>query len=144
MIRPILTAVAAAAVLAFSLGVPGAMAAEPSVLNAPPPAPYKAVSSLVKLPDFIPGMGQLFVNADTLPAGPFLGYDHDGSLVNTTYMIPLSLMTSDMHLNDLMVPAGSVDHVDIMYNAGHPGVAEPHIHIVLWNVPVDQENRVAK
>lgn len=144
MIRPIFKAAAAATVLAFSFGTPGAMAAEPSVLNAPPAAPYKAVSSLVKLPDFIPGMGQLFVNPDTLPAGPFLGYDHDGKLVNTTYMIPLSLMTPDMNLNDLKAPAGSVDHVDIMYNAGHPGVAEPHIHIVLWNVPADQESRVAK
>lgn len=145
MIRPKLTAAAAATALVFSFGTPGAMAADSSsALAAPPPAPYKAVSSLVKLPDFIPGMGQLFVDADTLPAGPFLGYDRDGKLVNTTYMIPLSLMTADMHLNDLKAPAGTVDHVDIMYNAGHPGVAEPHIHIVLWNVPTDGESRVAK
>jgi len=90
------------------------------------------------------GHGQLFVNAETLPAGPFLGYDRNGELVNTTYMIPLSVMTPDMKLTDLAVPAGSVDHVDITYNAGHPGVAEPHIHITLWHVPADQENRVAK
>jgi hypothetical protein len=32
----------------------------------------------------------------------------------------------------------------MMYNAGHPGVAEPHIHIVLWNVSVKDEARVAK
>lgn len=139
-----LKAAAAAATLVFSFGMSGAMAAEPSVLVAPPEAPYKAVSSLVELPDFIPGMGQLFVDADTLPAGPFLGYDRDGKLVNTTYMIPLSLMTPEMNLHDLKAPAGSVDHVDIMYNAGHPGVAEPHIHIVLWNIPADQEGRVAK
>ncbi len=139
-----LKAAAAAATLVFSFGMSGAMAAEPSVLVAPPEAPYKAVSSLVELPDFIPGMGQLFVDADTLPAGPFLGYDRDGKLVNTTYMIPLSLMTAEMNLHDLKAPAGSVDHVDIMYNAGHPGVAEPHIHIVLWNIPADQEGRVAK
>jgi hypothetical protein len=37
-----------------------------------------------------------------------------------------------------------VDHVDVMYNAGHPGVEEPHIHVVLWHVPVAQESRVAK
>lgn len=139
-----LKAAAAAATLVFSFGMSGAMAAEPSVLVAPPEAPYKAVSSLVELPDFIPGMGQLFVDADTLPAGPFLGYDRDGKLVNTTYMIPLSLMTPEMNLHDLKAPAGTVDHVDIMYNAGHPGVAEPHIHIVLWNIPADQEGRVAK
>ncbi len=137
--------VAAAAAVAFSFGAGSAIASESSsVLQAPPGKSYKAVSSLVKLPDFIPGMGQLFVNADTLPAGPFLGYDRDGKLVSTTYMIPLSLMKPDMNLDDLAAPAGTVDHVDIMYNAGHPGVAEPHIHIVLWNVPVDQEDRVAK
>ncbi|MGB3423859.1 MAG: DUF5602 domain-containing protein [Castellaniella sp.] len=141
--RSFLTAAAAAVVLCFGASV--AQAAGPSAQKAPPAAPYKAVSSLVKLPDFIPGMGQLFVDPATLPAGPFLGYDHEGRLVNTTYMIPLSLMKPDMHLNDLKVPAGvKVDHVDIMYNAGHPGVAEPHIHIVLWNVPAAQESRVAK
>ncbi|TAN27449.1 MAG: hypothetical protein EPN31_12745 [Castellaniella sp.] len=120
------------------------MAAQHSVMKAPPAAPYKAVSSLVKLPDFIPGMGQLFVDPATLPAGPFLGYDHKGKLVNTTYMIPISMMKPDMNLHDLKTPAGKVDHVDIVYNAGHPGVAEPHIHIVLWNIPASQESRVAK
>lgn len=143
MIRP--TFIATATAVTFSvLGLSGVMAAEPSVDKAPPEAPYKAVSSLVKLPDFIPGMGQLFVDANTLPAGPFLGYDREGKLVTTTYMIPLSLMKADMDLNDLKAPADSVDHVDITYNAGHPGVEEPHIHIVLWHVPSDQESRVAK
>lgn len=142
MTRSFLTAAAAA--LALSLGSASAFAAENSVLQAPPAAPYKAVSSLVTLPSFIPGMGQLFVDPASLPAGPFLGYDHDGKLVNTTYMIPLSMMKASMNLHDLKAPGGKVDHVDIMYNAGHPGVAEPHIHIVLWNVPADQESRVAK
>lgn len=136
--------VAAASALALSASPALVLAAGTSVDQSPPSEPYKAVSSLVPLPDFIPGLGQLFVNPDTLPAGPFLGYDHDGKLVNTTYMIPLSAMTPEMNLNDLQAPAGTVDHVDITYNAGHPGVAEPHIHIVLWNVPADQESRVAK
>ncbi|MFT0531718.1 DUF5602 domain-containing protein [Castellaniella hirudinis] len=144
MIRSILTATAAAAAMTLSMGAAPALAADAAVLTAPPAAPYKAVSSLVKLPDFIPGLGQLFVDPATLPAGPFLGYDHDGKLVSTTYMIPLSMMKSDMDLSDLKAPAGTVDHVDMMYNAGHPGVAEPHVHIVLWNVPADQESRVAK
>lgn len=139
----LLATAAAAAALASSLSL-SAVAAESSVLDARPSAPYQAVSSLVKLPDFIPGLGQLFVDPATLPAGPFLGYDHDGKLVSTTYMIPLASMRPDMNLNDLKAPAGSVDHVDILYNAGHPGVAEPHIHIVLWNVPAGQESRVAK
>ncbi len=143
MTRSFLTAAAAA--LALSLGSAGtALAANHSVLQAPPAAPYKAVSSLVKLPDFIPGLGQLFVDPSTLPEGPFLGYDHKGKLVTTTYMIPLSLMKPDMNLASLKVPDSHVDHVDIQYNAGHPGVEEPHIHIVLWNVPKAQESRVAK
>jgi len=141
MIRSTLTV--AATTLAFFIGS-AAVAADTSVLNAPPADPYKAVSSLVKLPDFIPGLGQLFVVPDTLPAGPFLGYDHDGKLVTTTYMIPLSMMKPDMNLADLKTPAGTVEQVDIMYNAGHPGVEEPHIHIVLWNVPAAQKSRVAK
>lgn len=143
-IASILTASATAAALAFTLGSTSALAADDAILSAPPAAPYAAVSSLVKLPDFIPGLGQLFVDPDTLPAGPFLGYDHDGKLVSTTYMVPLSLMKADMNLSDLKVPAGTVDHVDMMYNAGHPGVEEPHVHIVLWNIPADQESRVAK
>ena len=36
------------------------------VAKAPPPGEFKAVSSLVKLPDFLPGMGQLFVDPATL------------------------------------------------------------------------------
>lgn len=144
MIRSLLTATAAAAAMTLSMAATPVLAADTAVQSAPPAAPYKAVSSLVKLPDFIPGLGQLFVNPATLPAGPFLGYDHDGKLVSTTYMIPLSMMKADMNLADLKAPAGTVDHVDMMYNAGHPGVAEPHIHVVLWNIPADQESRVAK
>ncbi|MER1968157.1 hypothetical protein [Castellaniella sp. GW247-6E4] len=139
------TLVPFAAALALALSGASASAATAKGVNqAPPPAPYKAVSSLVKLPDFIPGMGQLFVDPATLPAGPFLAYDHDGKLVSTTYMVPLSLMTPSMNLHDLLSPGGNVDHVDMMYNAGHPGVAEPHVHIVLWHVPAAQESRVAK
>jgi hypothetical protein len=59
------------------------------VSKSPPPAPYQQVSKLVKLPDFVPGLGQLFVDPKTLPAGPFLAYDHDGKLVSTIYMIPV-------------------------------------------------------
>lgn len=142
MIRISVLATAAATALMLAAGPAGA--ADGAIESAPPAAPYKAVSTLVKLPDFIPGLGQLFVDPATLPAGPFLGYDHEGKLVTTTYMIPLSMMTPAMNLADLKVPAGSVDHVDIQYNAGHPGLAEPHVHIVLWNVPAAQEARVAK
>jgi hypothetical protein len=44
-------------------------------MKAPPGDEYKKVSSLVQLPNFLPGLGTLYVKPDTLPAGPFLAYD---------------------------------------------------------------------
>lgn len=113
------------------------------VEKAPPAAPYKKVSSLVKLPDFLPGIGELYVDPKTLPAGPFLAYDHTGKLVSTIYMVPLKDM-NDQKKFDLAAPGGNVDHVSLYYNAGHPGVEQPHYHIVLWHVPKAQETLVAK
>ena len=49
----------------------------------------------MKLPDFIPGLGQLFVDPATLSAGPFLVYDRDGKLVSTIYMIPIQDMVPE-------------------------------------------------
>ena len=130
---------AAAAILSL-VSLP-ALAA--GVEKAPPPAPYKKVSELVKLPDFLPGMGTLYVDPKTLPAGPFLAYDHSGKLVSTMYMVPLKDM-EDKKKFDLAAPGGNVDHVSMYYNAGHPGVEQPHYHIVLWHVPKSAEARVAK
>lgn len=141
---------AIAAVLTAGLAAPafamnaGDSNAADGIKTSPPAAPYQQVSKLVPLPDFLPGIGQLFVDPSTLPAGPFLAYDHDGALVSTIYMIPLSAINPDTNFNDLKAPSGHVDHVDIYYNAGHPGVAEPHAHIVLWNIPAADEARVAK
>jgi len=127
-------------------GTVAAAAHEPAdaVAKSPPAAPYQQVSKLVPLPDFIPGLGQLFVDPATLPAGPFLAYDHDGALVSTIYMVPMSDLTPDKVTDDLPVPGTAVDHVDIRYNAGHPGVETPHVHIVMWHVSEDDEARVAR
>ncbi|HEX7967279.1 MAG TPA: DUF5602 domain-containing protein [Stellaceae bacterium] len=119
-------------------------AAAQNVQKAPPGGDYKKVSELVKLPDFLPGIGTLYVNPKTLPAGPFLAYDHQGKLVSTVYMIPLKDLESQKKFDDLAAPGGKVDHVSIYYNAGHPGVPDPHYHIVLWHVPKAQEQLVAK
>ena len=89
------------------------------VAKSPPAGAFKAVSSLVKLPDFLPGMGQLFVDPATLPAGPFLAYDHDGKLVSTIYMLPTKDLNPDKRFEDIAAPGGNVDHVDVYYNAGH-------------------------
>ena len=99
-----------------------------------PAAPFQPVSALVDLPDFIPGMGTLYVDPATLPAGPFLAYDREGKLVSSVYMIPLAAMNEHRNFEGLAVGGGEVDHVDIQYNAGHPGVAEPHYHVTMWYV----------
>ena len=103
-----------------------------------PPANYKKVSSLVALPDFVPGLGTLYVDPGTLPAGPFLAYDKQGKLVSSVYMIPIKDITAHKAFNNLAVAKEKVDHVDMYYNAGHPGVAEPHYHVVIWYVSPQQ------
>jgi hypothetical protein len=133
-------AVALALTAAGTLSV---SAADP-VTKAPPGGSYQQVSKLVKLPDFLPGLGQLFVDPATLPAGPFLAYDHDGKLVSTIYMIPVEDLNPNKRFDDLAAPGGNVDHVDVYFNAGHPGVEKPHAHVVLWHVPRTDEARVAK
>src|SRR5687767_1874179 len=103
-----------------------------------PPATYKKVSTLVALPDFIPGLGTLYVDPATLPAGPFLAYDKQGTLVSSVYMIPVKDIAAHKAFNNLAVAQEKVDHVDMYYNAGHPGVAEPHYHVVIWYVSPQQ------
>jgi hypothetical protein len=120
-----------------------ALAAE-TVDKAPPGGSYKKVSELVKLPDFLPGLGTLYVDPKTLPAGPFLAYDHQGKLVSTIYMIPIKDITDQKKFDDLAAPGGKVDHVSMYFNAGHPGVEQPHYHVVLWHVSKAQEQLVAK
>lgn len=124
-------AVASAAV---TLGACAAFAHDESALNeAPPGEPYQQVSELVPLPEFIPGLGTLYVDPATLPAGPFLGYDRDGKLSATIYMTPLDALEGGSAYDDLGVGLHQVHAVDIYYNAGHPGVDKPHAHVVLFH-----------
>src|SRR5262245_11000462 len=113
-----------------ALGVPPAVAQQ----SAPPGGDFQKVSALVSLPDFLPGMGTLYVNPKTLPVGPFLAYDRDGKLVSSIYMVPVKDLEAKKAFNNLGVAKEKVDHVDLYYNAGHPGVAEPHYHVVVWYV----------
>jgi hypothetical protein len=115
-----------------------------ALLQEPPDGKYKKVSTLVPLPDFIPGLGTLYVDPATLPAGPFLAYDHQGQLVSSIYMIPLKDMIAQKAFTDLKIAKGVVDHVDIVFNAGHPGVAEPHYHMVVWYVSAQRAAQLAK
>ena len=112
--------------------------------KAPPGGAYKKVSTLVALPDFVPGLGTLYVDPATLPAGPFLAYDHQGNLVSSIYMIPLKDMNAQKAFSDLKVARARADHVDIVFNAGHPGVAEPHYHVIVWYVSPQRAAQLAK
>src|SRR5918995_6360292 len=129
--------VALALVVISAVGCSSAMAQRSS-----PPANYKKVSTLVPLPDYIPGLGTLYVDPATLPAGPFLAYDKQGTLVSSVYMIPVKDISAHKAFNNLAVAKEKVDHVDMYYNAGHPGVAEPHYHVVIWYVSAQQAANV--
>jgi len=132
-----------AAIGVVALGAAPTFAAT-NLEKAPPPAPYEKASDLAKLPSFLPSLGTLYVNPKTIPDGPWLAYDHQGRLVSTIYMIPIKTFDEHMKIADLKAPGGNVDHVSLYFNAGHPGVEEPHYHIILWHIPVSQESRVAK
>jgi len=119
---------------ALSFGLPLAACAENAAMMAPPSGDYKQVSTLVPLPEFLPGLGSLYVDPKTLPAGPFAAYDRDKHLVSSIYMIPLSDMQAKKKFTGLDVAGKDVKSVDMYYNAGHPGVAVPHYHVVLWHV----------
>ncbi len=131
-------------IAAAAISLLAAPAVAQTVEHAPPGGAYKKVSELVKLPDFLPGLGTLYVDPKTLPAGPFLAYDHKGRLVSTIYMIPVKDIDAQTKFDDLAAPGGKVDHVSLYFNAGHPGVPEPHYHVVLWHVTKAQESLVAK
>ncbi len=109
-----------------------------NITKAPPPN-FKKVSSLVKLPDFVPGLGTLYVDPSTLPLGPFLGYNHKGKLVDIVYMVPVKDLDAHKNFENIGgVAAGlKINHTDIQYNPGHPGVEEPHYHIVQWLISPD-------
>jgi hypothetical protein len=104
---------------------------------------YKRVSDLVNFPKFFPGLGVIFVKADTLPIGPFLCFDRQDRLAATVYMVP----TKDIEDHkSFEAPgfAGRADHLSLYFNPGHPGVDVPHYHVVIWHVTKKQEARVAK
>ena len=103
--------------------------------DATAPAGFVSVHTAMGLPEFLPGIGRLYVDPKTLPVGPYLAYDRTGkTLVSTLYMVPLKSFDGHLKLDGLKTSGQPVDHVDMYFNPGHPGVAEPHYHIVLWHV----------
>lgn len=130
MRRVVIGFAAIVAMMAYS-GVEADLRAQ---ATAPPGGDFQKVSELVELPEFLPGLGILYVEPATLPAGPFLAYDREGTLVSTIYMIPLEDLNAAESFEDMEAADQTVDHVDLHHNAGHPGVPEPHYHVILWHV----------
>jgi hypothetical protein len=141
MKRLTLTAVAGVLGVGLLVASPHTAAAQE---KAPPGGAYKKVSTLVALPDFLPGLGTLYVDPATMPAGPFLAYDHQGHLVSSIYMIPLKDLDAQKGFSNLKAAHERVDHVDIVFNAGHPGVAEPHYHVIVWYISAERAAKLAK
>lgn len=127
----------AAIVLSMTLLAFSAPAAEAQA-HAPPGGDFQKVSELVDLPEFIPGLGVLWVDPGTLPAGPFLAYDRDGELVSTVFMVPLDDMNDRKAFTDLGAADRPVRSVDFRFNAGHPGIPKPHYHVILWHVSAEK------
>mgnify|MGYP001201905967 CR=1 FL=1 len=123
--------------------VPALAHDEEALKSAPPGEPYVQVSDVLPLPEFIPGLGTLFVDPETLPAGPFLSYDHAGKLSATVYMTPLEELENGTAYEGLAIGSHTVSSAEVYYNAGHPGVDKPHAHIVLYH-DGDARTRLAK
>jgi|SRR5690554_926714 len=111
------------------------------------PEGWVPVTELLPLPEFIPGAGALYVQPDNAPVGPWLAYGQDGTLIEVLFMVPVSQMQEAVNWDDLatgtLAELGitAIDHVDISYNGGHPGMAEPHYHFRL--VLVDAATQAA-
>lgn len=114
-----------------------------TVRREPPPPPYKKVSTFLNLPEFIPGLGALYVDPKSFWYGPFLAYDRRGRLVSTIYTVPIKDFDGHVMISELPAPGGRVNHVSFCFHAPHPGIEEPHYHIILWHIRKNHEKCVA-
>lgn len=114
-----------------------------NVMTAPPIGDWKKVSELTQLPDFVPGLGTLYVKPDDLPVGPYLAYDRNDRLVSTVYMVPLKDLRNQKAFENLRGVNMKADHIDLKFNPGHPGLTEPHYHFIVWRVSPDQAETLA-
>jgi hypothetical protein len=108
----------------------------------PPGGKFVKLSQLAHFPDFYPGLGTIYVQPDTMPIGPYFGYDRLGHQVNTIYMVPMTFF--EEHQVDQLIQGSDlkVDHVTLAYTNGHPGVDQPHYHIILWHVSPEMAEKV--
>lgn len=110
------------------------------------PDGYVPASELLPLPDFIPGAGSLYIDPANAPVGPWFSFSREGELVEVLFMVPLSDLDAATSWDDLATGVfadpeiGAIDHVDLSYNGGHPGMAEPHYHVRLVLVDAATQN----
>jgi len=131
----------------FPLAVAAALAVSPVSardIHEAPPTGFKKVSALVQLPDYIPGLGTLYLDPATAPVGPYLGYDKSGKLINVIYMVPLKQLDERTSFPNLggAVAGLRVDHTEVTFNAGHPGMMEPHYHVTQWLIPHSSQDKL--
>lgn len=118
------------------IGVGGSVTAQPM---APPGGDYRKASEVIGLPDFVPGLGTLYVQPNRLPVGPFLAYDRQGHLVGSVYMVSLKAIAAHEKFGEPEAAEGlPVDHVGLVYDPGHSGMPEPHYRLILWYIPAAQ------
>lgn len=141
-----LTTMAFGALIAFGATVMPQHSAYAALnLHGNPPAGFVKVSDALKNPGmaFVSGLGTLYVDPKTLPAGPFLGYDKNGELVNVTYMLP----AADLEKNAAWPNLGTslsglkVDHTEVHVSGAHPGVMERHIHVINWLISDSEKKK---
>jgi hypothetical protein len=73
---------------------------------------------------------RFFPQLDRLPAVRRFLFHYCGN----PYMLPLKDLGIHKSFHDLPIAHAAVNHVAIYYNEGHPGVPDPHYHIVLWYI----------
>jgi len=132
------------------LGLGLVMAQMMNVMKSPPGDPYVNVSDALKgaLPNFIPGLGTLYVDAKKLPEGPFLAYDRSGKLIKVVFMVPLENLGPGKK-NYVGVGADALkaiglakyDHVNIIGSGPHPGVEKPHVHFEFVLASIEEEKK---
>lgn len=118
-------------VIAGCLFAPFAFAKNPLAMY---PKGYQMASKVSKIPEFVPGLGTLYIDPKLLPVGPYVGYDKDGKLINAVYMIPVSMMEKHREWLErgTAITGIRTDHVDITFHSNAPGMSEPHYRIVQW------------
>lgn len=117
---------------------------EGQVAMAPPPGKFQQASEvLAGFPDFIEGVGQLWVQPqDVAAGGPFLAYDQAGRLASTVYMVSRNDLAAGTGLDKRKAAPNQVHYVSLVPHAGHPGMPEPHALIVLSHIPENQAARL--